>query len=242
MKEGKAEMARELLEKELLGEKAAAAVRQKPQLIHGLFAPPTVQIANVREWNARRGWGFTDEDFVRLGEAPVWPEERLVAVTLVPYLDTVQATFDALWEIAASRQKACFRWEHLFSDPGHLFLLDGITHPGKCLRWEVIDLGANWDKKNGIAPETVRSAATSPHAGILAAASHSPKWVRVMDGVAVPFVWLPGYMATASVPGYVPRQRVPIFYFDFDIREVSLHARTSVDRFPRCAVPALRGV
>ena len=57
------------------------------------------------------------------------------------------------------------------------------------LRWEVIDLGCQRNKK----PVDVRSPEKSPHAGILASAMLHPEWVKAMDGGRVPCVWIPGY-------------------------------------------------
>jgi hypothetical protein len=79
-------------------------------------------------------------------------------------------------------------------------LLEGVEHqPG--LQVELIDLGANRDKKNGIAPESMCDPQTSPHAGILAAAAEDPEWIHQMDGVNVPYVWIPGYkLGVQNVP------------------------------------------
>ncbi|MDO8463087.1 MAG: hypothetical protein Q7S96_02340 [bacterium] len=219
---------------------SALVLPQRPPLIHGMFANLETQIANMRKWNERRRWGFTSADFV-LGDPPAWPDDRLVAVVLVPYLPDhkgvtgIQRTFDELWEVTSRRQPNRDRWSEVRSDPQHLTLLDGITHtPG--LRWEVIDLGANWDKQNGIAPNTVRSPASSPHAGILAATAHHPRWVRKMDSTTVPFVWAPGYRL--AVPGRVPR--VPIVGWSRDERLVHLRALWDDRRVPDYAVPRFR--
>ncbi|MFY9484282.1 MAG: hypothetical protein WAP74_01510 [Patescibacteria group bacterium] len=211
---------------------------RKIQLIHGLFVPPEVQIENVRHWNEQKKWGFGKNVLADLSKPPAWPDDRLVAVVLVPYLWDVQATFDGLWGIAASRQKNHWRWPDFRSDAQHLRLLQGIEHkPG--LRWEVMDLAANWDRKDGVSPESVRSAASSPHAGILAAAAHHPKWVQAMDGVKLPHVWIPGYEAT--IPGCGRWQCVPYLVFYRDDREVHFGADDRCHRNPLCAVPALRG-
>lgn len=218
----------------------ALVVHQKPLLINGIFAPPEVQVENVRRWNdEQQGWGFSDENFASLAEAPEWPdgeEAKLVAVVLVPYLATVQQTFDELWQVAATQQPNSWRWAELHSDPDHLRLLSGIEHkPG--LQWEVIDLGANWDRRDGISPESVRDPGTSPHAGCLAAAAHHPKWVQAMDGEKVPFIWLPAYEVT--VTGRDPWQRSSRLSWDHGGRGVDLDAYWS-DRRSYFAIPAFR--
>lgn len=209
---------------------------RKIQLTHGMFVSVDTQIENVRRWSEEQDLGFGDEVFEALPDPPAWPDDRLVPVALVPYLQTVQATLDGLWGIAASRQKSQWRWPELRSDAEHLRLLQGIGHqPG--LRWEVIDLAANWDKKDGTSPESVRSA-KSPHAGILAAAAHHPKWVQAMDGAKVPYVWLPGYEAV--IPGSSEWRFTPYLNFFHDARGVLLGAGECGDRGRGCAVPSFR--
>ncbi len=59
---------------------------------------------------------------------------------------------------------------------------------------EVIDLGANWDRKNGAVCRDVQRILSVQLAGFAAlyAASQSPEWVRQMDGEKVPFVSVAG--------------------------------------------------
>lgn len=203
--------------------------------IRGFFTLLGGQIAQVREWSREYGWGFTDEDFLRVAvNSPAWPEDRLTAVVLVPYLDIVERTFDALWNLAASRQENSWRQESLLSDSEHLRLLPGITHPGQTLRWETIDLGANRRR----APKDARNPKSSPHAAILAAAALHPIWVRVMDGNATPFVWLPGYQVT--VPGRGRWESVPALGFGRADREVQLGAGWCKHESLDSSVPSLR--
>ncbi len=166
-----------------------------PSPSNALFESIVKQVRVVWELNQRLGWGFTADDFASLPVPTAWPTvqlHNLAAVTLVPYLDTVQTTFDGLWRAVEARHANTWRWDRLKSAQALAKLLDGIIHPGRCLRWETIDLGANWDQQNGIRPRDVRNA-QSPHASILAAAAIHRWWVEAMDGESVPFVWLPGY-------------------------------------------------
>ena len=56
-------------------------------LVHGLFTTPELQLSRMRHWNEEFGWKISDEWFIRAEKTiPVWPEEKLVAVVLVPYL------------------------------------------------------------------------------------------------------------------------------------------------------------
>jgi hypothetical protein len=198
------------------------------QLANDLFTPIEAQIARIRELNLERGWGFMDEDFEEAEQsAPAWPDDKLVAVTLVPYLpgaddmSGIERTFQQLWQAAATAQDASFRWDgYDKAGPDVLRLLKGIKHPAKdkpVLRWEVIDLGCNRNRK----PVDVRNPETSPHAGIFASAALHPEWIKAMDGKNVPYVWAPGYQVHIS--GENPWQGVPLMGFDRRDRKVELY-------------------
>ncbi|MFZ6015672.1 MAG: hypothetical protein ACOYUZ_04955 [Patescibacteria group bacterium] len=197
------------------------------RLIHGLFTPVEAQLTRVRELNAERGWGFTDEDFAEAERSvPPWPDGKLVAVTLVPYLPDadgmggVERTFQEIWKAAAVAQEKSWRWDgYDKAGPDRLRLLKGIDHPAKdqpVLRWEVIDLGCNRNRK----PVDVRDSKTSPHAGIIASAMLHPEWVKAMDGDKVPYVWAPGY--EVNVSGENQWQHVPGLGFLRSVRKIGL--------------------
>ena len=200
--------------------------------IHDLFVPTWRQIENIEEWNQCFSWGFTHEQIRQATDsAPKWPENKLVAVVLVPYLDDVWTTFDDLWSTAAVQQAICYRYDAF--DAEFLRLREEIQHPGKCLRWEVIDLAAMWDSRNGKAPKDVRDH-KSAHAAILAAAAHHPRWVRAMDGKNVPYVWLAGYECGMK------RDQIPWLQFvSTDQLPLKLLAHSNDHAFCGSAVPIL---
>ena len=213
-------------------------------LVHGLFTSPEKQIEKVRAWNKEFGWGIPDEAFAAAEKSvPVWPEEKLVAVVLVPYLadktnedETVtsglERTFHELWARAKAEQDGSWRWDgYDKAGPERLRLHKGIEHKVG-LRWEVISLGSQRNKK----PCDVRSAKSSPHAGILAAAALHPQWVKSMDGDKVPYAWIPGY--EVSVPDDDPWTDVPHLGFDRDCREIGLSYGWGGYCYPRWAVPS----
>lgn len=215
-------------------------------LVHGLFVKPEAQIARVREWNQEFGWGISDEAFAEAKQSvPAWPEEKLVAVVLVPYLadkkaedDTVttglERTFHELWARAKVEQDANWRWDgYDKAGSDRLRLLKGIEHKVG-LRWEVIDLGCNRNKK----PMDIRSSKSSPNAGVLAAAAFHPQWVKSMDGDKVPFVWIPGY--EVNVSGKDSWQHAPYLYFYRDDRKVVLNYYSHGNCSPFWAVPSFR--
>ena len=194
------------------------------RLIHGLFTSTEKQIARIASWNKKRGWGIPDEAFVEAEKSvPKWPEEKLVVVTLVPYLDDekkgrkgVERTFHELWDGAAKQQHANWRWDgYDKAGPDKLRLLSGIEHkPG--LRWEVIDMGCQRNLK----PMDVRNPEKSPHAGVLASAMLHPEWIKSMDGENVPYVWAPGYEVNVSGEG--PWRYVPLVFFIRGDRQIEL--------------------
>lgn len=220
----------ELLGNDSLMERWVKYLDEQPEFrpVRRLFISAEEQLACVYHLNRVRGWGFVESDFTQAREnIPAWPEGLLVALVLVPYLrpllmggmgyiSGIEETFQQLWLIAAANHHTKWRWYgYDKAGPDRLRLLDGITHvPG--LRWEVIDLGANRGKQS----IDVSSPETSPNAGVLAAAMLHPGWVKAMDGISVPFVFIPGY--EVNVPGSSEWSDVPGLYFGRDAGEVRL--------------------
>lgn len=222
----------------------AMVVPDRPPFIGGLFAPPERQLEQVRRWNKKCRWRLPGEWFDRLGPAPAWPDGDLSCVVLevaLPDKDGVPGyvrTACDLWAIISRQHPKSWQWEKLHLDAEHLELLEGATYePG--LRWRIIDLGVNWDKTHGIRPVEVRDPQHSPNVDGFAALVHHPRFVRRMDGMTVPYLWISGFVV--SVPGSDPRRGVPIVGFDRDDRRVDLDARGDGYRAPGCAVPARRG-
>ncbi|MBI4434817.1 hypothetical protein HY635_03330 [Candidatus Uhrbacteria bacterium] len=235
-----------------------AASRQRLRLLRGLYTPPERQLVNVRAWRSQRvkEWAdVPDAWFTNLGPAPAWPDGKLQCVTLELALPDLPETKDAegntipavpgyirtvrdLWDIVSHQHPKAWKLPELHLDAEHLFLLDGATYePG--LRWRVHDLGANWDTKDGIRPADVRSPLISPNVDGFATLAHHPQFVRRMDGVKVPYLWIAGFQVT--VPGGDPRRCVPIALFLRGDRQVSLCVFWGDDRCPDCAVPVRLG-
>ncbi len=199
----------------------------------GLFTSPKQQIEQVEKWNKERGWGFIKKDFENIKKSiPKQPNGHLVCITLVPYLKTVQETFDELWECTKRQQNDSWRWNLLRSDKDHLRLLEGIKHK-KGLVWEVIDLKSDKGKR----PMDVRNK-NSPHAGILASSALHPNWIKAMNGDDIPCVWAPGY--EVNVPGSdgEPWQGVVIVDFDRGDQQVDVYAIDRSDADSDYSVPS----
>lgn len=238
------------------GSVVAPVARQRPRLISGRYTPPELQLANVRTWDRERHWGIPDEWFEQLGPAPAWPDGKLKCVTLevalpdqpetkdgqentIPAIPGMIRTVRELWDITSHQHPNASKWTDFHLDAEHLELLEGSTYePG--LRWRVLDLGANWDKKDSIRPTDVRNAQTSPNVDGFATLAHHPKYVRSMNGTTIPFLWIAGFVV--SVPGSDPRRNVPLVDFRRDDRRVRLSAGWDAHRYPGYAVPVRRGV
>lgn len=206
------------------------------QDVVALFTPPERQVERVRAWNTAANWGFTEQDFAKLGEPPAWPEGRLVAIVLDIQLETSQRTFEEAWDIIEGVHPNSWRWDQIQADEEHLRLYPGCSHQ-RNLSWRVIDLGANRDRK----PQDVRSEMKPellPHSALLWAAALHPNWVQAMNGNDVPFVFLAGYQLT--IPGYQPWAHVPRLNWARMSREVWLNALFAGLRSPSWGVPVLR--
>lgn len=234
---------------------------QRPRLIHGMFTTSDRQLANVRLWAAQRLEAWKDvpieQWLAQLGPIPDWPSGRLQCVTLevaLPDRPEVKdkdgnvvepaapgyiRTVRDFWGIISGQHPNHRKWDEFQLDAEHLFLLEGATYePG--LRWRILDLGANWDKTNGIRPIDVRNAITSPNVDGFAALAHHPEFVRRMDGVKVPYLWIAGCQVT--VPGRGPRRYVPVAGFGRGGRRVGLGAGWGGYPGSDCAVPSRLGV
>lgn len=162
-----------------------------------LFLMPDAQIQQLRDWNARHNLGIADRDFVRAERrAPQWPPGYLSALVLVPYLDNQQVTLEALLKIISTRYDKAYAWSG-FQNPNAFGIRLGSNDDRRVLRWETIDFGCH----RGCSPASFSNAGMLPHVGVLSAVAHHVNWVKAMDGVGVPFVWLSGYILRSPLSG-----------------------------------------
>ncbi|MBI4143153.1 hypothetical protein HY480_04740 [Candidatus Uhrbacteria bacterium] len=129
------------------------------------FASQEEQVENIRRANASRGWGFTEDDFHIISRRlPRFEQSLLGTLTLVPYLDTAQQTFDELWDVIEGTYPSTLRSPLIATDARHLRYAKGVaTVPVHQLRWEIISFreAAAWPVHPNAA-----------HAGVLAAFGH----------------------------------------------------------------------
>jgi len=180
-----------------------------------LFCRLTEQLANIRRWNDDREWGFTRTELAAVDLTERVHPDPLVVDLIAVYLpdeyrgedggvlDGVRRTCHELWSVVTERYDRTWSWDwvrDVYEDrPKPVRLLPGIVHrPG--VRRVSVDLGAHWHPPRPVRPRRVRGPDCA-HAELLAAAAHFPRWVRAMDGIAVPFVWLAGYQVTHPEAG-----------------------------------------
>lgn len=172
----------------------------RPQPPDDMFVSVAQQLDNVRRWNEERGWGFTASDFDNVDTTPSAHGDPLVVDIVAVYLpgdeelDAVRRTCHELWEVAAEHYPGAWCWDERTVELKQVRLLRGIVHtPG--IRRVTVDLGAHWTPPRPCRSLDIRCPA-SAHAEVIAAAAHFPRWVRAMDGTAVPYVWVSGYQVT----------------------------------------------
>ncbi len=196
-----------------------------------MFDNPEIQIARVKAWNKKYGWGFTKKDFGSLTLDPQNYPKGLTTYVLVPYLKSTQSTFDGLWEVIENEYNTR-KWKEI--DKVKLF--KGKHQKG--LRWELIDLGANHAPEKGRTVQEVRAKGEDlAHAGVLAAVAHFPDWVHAMDGKTVPYVDLGGYKTT--FPGDSEPYALCVYWDPFN-REAELSASWLGIRSNEWAAPVRR--
>lgn len=189
-----------------------------------IFISPHEQIENVRKWNKARKWGIEERAFDQLPSPPAPPSGRfpLATVVLVPYLRALSSkpkkpqrktrglggllTSQPPMETDNSTHRTCVQLarlmkvlcptldEHLSSHP-QSHLLPNVDEPEPGLRWETLDFDANV----GQDPNDCTDRDLSPHAGVLAAACHFPKWVELIDKEELPGVWIVGYAGAYKI-------------------------------------------
>jgi hypothetical protein len=166
-----------------------------------MFTSLTEQLANIRQWNTERSWGFSAADFHSVDLTARARNDPLVVDVVAIYLpDTAERsgvlrTCQELWTVAAEQQPHTWSWDWYRDSwqdiPKPVRLIDGLVHrPG--IRRVTIDLSASYVPGRHVRPSTLRGP-DSAHAEVLAAAAHFPRWVRAMDGDNVPYTWLLGY-------------------------------------------------
>jgi hypothetical protein len=224
---------------QLTAREARLAVMPSDQM----FSSLRTQLANVREWNEERGWGFSADDLDSVDLTPRAVDKPLVVDLIAVYLggnaelNGVRRTCHELWTVAAEQQPHTWSWESDWSEWKDYLkpvrLLNGIVHrPG--IRRVTVDLGAYFEPGRYLRPSSVRGQC-SAHAEVLAAAAHFPRWIRAMDGENVPYTWISGYAVMfANRPRF---DRLPALSWSALRRTMSLTAAWAEHSFSGWAAP-----
>lgn len=193
------------------GQVTAREARRAVLPLDSMFISLRDQLANVREWNQERRWGFSAADLdavdlISSADSSSAGNESLVVDVVAVYLggnsdlDGVRRTCHELWTVAAQSQPHIWCWDWYWDKwmdrPKPVRLRDGIIHR-RGVRRVTVDLGAHFEPGRYLRPSQVRGA-DSAHAEVLAAAAHFPRWLRAMDGETVPYTWISGYQVMSS--------------------------------------------
>ncbi|PIR07147.1 MAG: hypothetical protein COV55_01810 [Candidatus Komeilibacteria bacterium CG11_big_fil_rev_8_21_14_0_20_36_20] len=184
----------------------------------GLFVPCSQQVELIRRLNKLRGWGFSETDFSMLDYNPSCPYGQFCTPVLDVRLNTIKETFDEAWLCISSLYDS-WRWPAIKTDVNHLRLMPKKNHL-RGLRWKVLNLAGNWDKMRGLRPKDIRYPKLSPSSEILWAVVYFREWLTSMDGINVPYVWLPGYECRLEYEANW--SRTPVLIWSHDRREVQL--------------------
>jgi hypothetical protein len=185
------------------------------RLIHGRFHSLDEKIEIVKRWPGISD-RFSESDFTHAVEEArdsgllgrfeaASPKNPLLNVVISVYLGSVVETFlygrDRLRDAFGDK---FVQWKEAYETPDldkRLVLLDGIKPMMNCLKVEVVDLGANWSRKDGFIPKDIRNA-KSAHAQVLYAAAEDTDWVRQMNpDQGVPYALMGGYVLTVPDSG-----------------------------------------
>lgn len=182
------------------------------RLVHGRFHTLDEKIEMVKAWPGISS-RFTEADFTRAVEEArdsgllgrfeaASPKMPLLDIVVVPYLGSVVETFlygrgrlrDAFGKEFVQREVY-----EMYDFNKRLELLDGIKPVTNCLKIEVVDLGAHWNRVDGFSPKETRSA-KSAHAQVLFAGAEDTDWVRQMNpDQSVPPALMGGYVLWTPV-------------------------------------------
>lgn len=162
-------------------------IQVRDGLVYGKYETPLAQIKKAEEWNNKKGWGFTQLDFIKAYmTAPLWPADEDKIVVLVPYLKGIgngprsystngARTIRDLYEVIVSHAHVGeysfpvnIDWAFETADGNHQ-----TTEQG--LKWEVIDLSPDWGTESERSVIT-NNAVTLPHAGMMAAFAWFDTW------------------------------------------------------------------
>ncbi|MCA6095527.1 hypothetical protein LE181_25600 [Streptomyces sp. SCA3-4] len=140
---------------------------------NNLLTPLATQVANVRAWNEKYGWGFSEGEIADLNLGHNEPQQLRRAKVVTASLASPSLTFDAWWRVIADIYENTRRFDEIQTDVEHLRLADQATFVPNHLSVVTLDMGATQrpaERGNGSEGLT--------NFEILAAIAHFSAWVR----------------------------------------------------------------
>ena len=246
-----AEMIRKINKNPDIASVMLAAVRQHPafKLIHGRFTPLADKLAMVKTWP-----GISPEDVDAALKAAM--ENGTIAgyeseVGKNPLLDIVVTVYreSIPFTLVYARERMqeawgekYYKWVEAYAqdvDDDRVKPIPGAKPfiPNRIVI-EVVDFGANWDRKDGLILENVQKAQPGKLAdfAVIYNAAQSPEWLRQMDGEKVPYAFVAALLL--SVPGSGSWRYSPYVWHGDD--EAGLYGDHVELRFNDHAMPVLR--
>ena len=219
------------------------------RLIHRRFHALAQKLEMVRQWP-----GVTSQQVdAALKEAQgritlfeqASPSEPLLNIVVSVYKEDAPSTL----KYARDRMRDTFgdtfsQWDDAYGkeiDENRVRYLQGedgqpiVPVYRNCVRIEVVDLGAHFNKKDGLIMQDVRGK-DSAHVAVIYAAAQDPAWVLQIDGNNVP--WCIAAGLELCVSGYAAWVSSPSVVCNDD--EAGLGARNIVGRSHHAAVAVFR--
>jgi len=228
-----------------------AAVRQHPafRLVHGRFTPLADKLAMVKTWlginpeDVDAAFATATENGTIAGYESEVAGNPLLDIVVTVYRESIPATLIYVRErMREAWGEKYSEWEAAYAqgvDDDRVKAIPGAKQfvPNRIVI-EVVDLGANWNRKDGIVLEEVQKAQAPKLAdfAVIYDAIQSPKWVEQMDGDNVPYALVPALLL--NVPGYGSWRDSPFVWRYGGRAELGgLHVE---GRFDGDAMPVLR--
>jgi len=163
----------------------------QPVVGPSLFSTPQEIVAKFVFYAGFRAWPVTallDDVHQQVPTEHVSNVHKVL--TLDVWLGDLPTTFEELasWIGYGQRQigRGFWRYYGLKSDVKHLRLLDPKRYGEKpSVRWVELDLAANWDTKNGVAPNDARDPKTSAGLQVMTAFAVHPAYPLAIDGKTI---------------------------------------------------------
>lgn len=176
------------------------------ELIHGRFTPFADKIRMVKAWpginpaDVEAAIETAMENGTIAGYEAEVDKNPFLDIVITVYRESIPATIiyalqlmKGVWGDRYDEWDTAYAQgvdgERVKAIPGKQFIPNRIVV-------EVVDLGANWNRKDGVVLEEVQKAQASELAdfAVVYSAAQSPKWVEQMDGNDVPYALVPALL------------------------------------------------